>query len=316
MSCSHRARTKSCALVRAVTSGAALQMLVGHERRLRWLAAPAVLVLTFGATASLAYAAPGSHISSDGARLMALAESEHVAGGSGLVLALQRRLAEAGFTPGPVDGRYGPLTVAAVERFQRANGLTVDGIVGSQTLATLTAPSRVIYPSAGAELGASGPVLALQRRLAEAGFTPGPVDGRYGPLTVAAVERFQRANGLTVDGIAGPHTLDALRAAQRRPAAVVHPQVPSVSQAHPIPQPKVAPESRVRERSPAVPVMPVLLGFAVLGLATISRSYMRTRAQVHRARAAARLAQALPALTAGLNGVPAAAGAKHEGSER
>ena len=243
MSCSHRARTKSCALVRAVTSGAALQMLVGHERRLRWLAAPAVLVLTFGATASLAYAAPGSHISSDGARLMALAESEHVAGGSGLVL-------------------------------------------------------------------------ALQRRLAEAGFTPGPVDGRYGPLTVAAVERFQRANGLTVDGIAGPHTLDALRAAQRRPAAVVHPQVPSVSQAHPIPQPKVAPESRVRERSPAVPVMPVLLGFAALGLATISRSYMRTRAQVHRARAAARLAQALPALTAGLNGVPAAAGAKHEGSER
>jgi peptidoglycan hydrolase-like protein with peptidoglycan-binding domain len=36
------------------------------------------------------------------------------------------------------------------------------------------------------------------------------VTGYYGSQTKAAVKRFQRANGLTVDGVAGPATLRAL----------------------------------------------------------------------------------------------------------
>src|SRR5262245_22996985 len=38
------------------------------------------------------------------------------------------------------------------------------------------------------------------------------VDGKYGPATRAAVEKFQRSHGLTVDGWAGVNTNDALRA--------------------------------------------------------------------------------------------------------
>jgi peptidoglycan hydrolase-like protein with peptidoglycan-binding domain len=38
------------------------------------------------------------------------------------------------------------------------------------------------------------------------------VDGKYGPATRAAVEKFQRSHGLTVDGWAGVNTKDALRA--------------------------------------------------------------------------------------------------------
>jgi len=51
-----------------------------------------------------------------------------------------------------------------------------------------------------------GRVRALQRRLLQAGYAPGPIDGRYGPRTEQAVMRFQAAHGLQVDGIAGPLT--------------------------------------------------------------------------------------------------------------
>src|SRR5690606_1548478 len=52
----------------------------------------------------------------------------------------------------------------------------------------------------------------LQTALSAAGY-PLDIDGAYGPLTAAAVARFQRDHGLTVDGIAGPATLGALRGA-------------------------------------------------------------------------------------------------------
>jgi peptidoglycan hydrolase-like protein with peptidoglycan-binding domain len=133
--------------------------------------------------------------------------------GSASVRALQRLLARAGDIPGPTDGRYGPLTEQAVRRFQAAHALQVDGIAGPHTLAALRRPTGVLYPGAGrgAPRG-SGLVRVLQHRLAHAGYSPGPVDGRYGPHTEHAVLRFQAVHGLQVDGVAGPQTLGALTA--------------------------------------------------------------------------------------------------------
>ena len=51
----------------------------------------------------------------------------------------------------------------------------------------------------------------LQRRLARLGFDPGAADGIFGGKTTSAVQAFQRAMGLVVDGVAGPATLGALR---------------------------------------------------------------------------------------------------------
>ena len=45
----------------------------------------------------------------------------------------QRALTAAGFYKGPVDGKEGPKTKQAVKEFQQANGLKVDGVVGSTT---------------------------------------------------------------------------------------------------------------------------------------------------------------------------------------
>lgn len=59
-------------------------------------------------------------------------------------------------------------------------------------------------------VGSSGDsVRALQQRLLQAGFDPGGVDGKFGGNTRTAVERFQQAKGLTVDGIAGNDTMRA-----------------------------------------------------------------------------------------------------------
>ena len=56
------------------------------------------------------------------------------------VQALQQALAEARHDPGPADGTYGSRTAGAVRAFQRQRGLTVDGILGPETLGELTSP--------------------------------------------------------------------------------------------------------------------------------------------------------------------------------
>ena len=68
-----------------------------------------------------------------------------------------------------------------------------------------------LFPGAGQEPGGSRLVRDVQRLLARTGYRPGPIDGRYGPLTEAAVRRFQAHRGLQVDGIAGPRTFADLR---------------------------------------------------------------------------------------------------------
>jgi murein L,D-transpeptidase YcbB/YkuD len=46
---------------------------------------------------------------------------------------IQTALKNAGFDPGPIDGRKGKQTKEAVKAFQKANNLAVDGKVGKQT---------------------------------------------------------------------------------------------------------------------------------------------------------------------------------------
>lgn len=60
------------------------------------------------------------------------------------------------------------------------------------------------YGSRGSE------VTQIQTKLKRWGYYNGNIDGIYGTQTVNAVKYFQRKNGLTVDGIAGPATLKAM----------------------------------------------------------------------------------------------------------
>jgi peptidoglycan hydrolase-like protein with peptidoglycan-binding domain len=62
------------------------------------------------------------------------------------VLALQRELSALGCNPGPLDGSLGPDTEGAIRLFQQAAGLTVDGIVGPRTRASLTGAAQLGQP--------------------------------------------------------------------------------------------------------------------------------------------------------------------------
>lgn len=68
------------------------------------------------------------------------------------VVGIQTRLKEWGYYNGAVDGIFGTQTRNAVIKFQKANGLTPDGIVGSKTLAAIGISPSQVYNSADYEL--------------------------------------------------------------------------------------------------------------------------------------------------------------------
>lgn len=89
-----------------------------------------------------------------------------------------------------IDGFYGPLTRAAVRRFQARYTLLVDGVVGPQTRTAL-----------------------IQRCLNRLGIKPAlPVNGVMDNSTRSAIRSYQSKTGLKQDGIVGPKTRAAMAA--------------------------------------------------------------------------------------------------------
>jgi peptidoglycan hydrolase-like protein with peptidoglycan-binding domain/DNA-binding CsgD family transcriptional regulator len=196
-------------------------------------------------------------------------------GGSSGVRAVQRRLRELGFRPGPVDGLFGPRTEHAVLVFQRTHGLAVDGIVGPQTRTHLRYHGTEPFAGLGAGYsrpGGSDLTREIQRRLRALGFQPGPVDGLFGPRTERAVRDFQESRGLDPDGLVQGETLTELRghvaletaadAAPDRPSA----DEASVSDAKDAPQVQRSPAPAPSEGLMDDPIVLTLLMVLVGGL--------------------------------------------------
>ncbi len=144
------------------------------------------------------------------------------------VYILQAYLFELGYYTGRIDGRFSAETTEAVKAFQRANGLTADGIAGKGTQSKLTSGSAIpagsadgsgqesVTPPQTSELTTlrrgdkSAQVMVMQQYLMELGYLSTQPDGQFGAGTERAVKLFQKANGLTADGVAGKGTLSIL----------------------------------------------------------------------------------------------------------
>jgi Transglycosylase SLT domain/Putative peptidoglycan binding domain/LysM domain len=132
-------------------------------------------------------------------------------GASARVAALQVGLRAHGFNPGFIDGVQGPLTTAALVRFQRAKGLRPDGRLGPMTRRALGRRGRPSLGQRELGIGAVGwDVAVLEFRLRRHGLGLGRVDGRFTRATAAALRRYQGRHGLVPDGIAGPLTYRVL----------------------------------------------------------------------------------------------------------
>ncbi|NLJ98983.1 MAG: hypothetical protein GX320_06950 [Tissierellia bacterium] len=177
------------------------------------------------------------------------------------VVTLQNRLNQLGYNCGKADGIFGTATYNAVVKFQRANGLAVDGIVGNATISKLysgsTAPSKggttTKPPSNTTPTSKPAPitgllrrgsrgsqVTTLQNRLNQLGYNCGKADGIFGTATYNAVVRFQRAKGLAVDGIVGKATI-----------AKLYPQTSTPTPPKPTPTPPAKPEPKPQHKPPA-----------------------------------------------------------------
>lgn len=136
-----------------------------------------------------------------------------------------------GETDVPIDGRFGPVTTAAVRQFQLESGLPVTGIVDRATWeAIFAAAQEIIYlralpvPIQGFRMGQpplqvgdkSDSVLFLQvmlgalaTRFANLPEAETP-NGIYSETTATAVQILQQQAGLASNGIVDKPTWDAI----------------------------------------------------------------------------------------------------------
>lgn len=129
---------------------------------------------------------------------------------SPLLRAAEERLHAQRLYDGPADGLPHPAMDAALTQFQAAHGLAISGRLDAATRRLLVADVRDNAVPPAIELSDPAAVARVQRRLEDLGLYRGAADGRWGPKTRDALQRFQRDRGLEATGDPTEPTLSAL----------------------------------------------------------------------------------------------------------
>lgn len=163
------------------------------------------------------------------------------------VTELQTMLTALGYSAGGVDGSFGTGTLQALAQFQKDNGLTPDGLCGTQTMKLIRekVAQNIVVPDSGsgnnqtttipdgstsngstggntADTGTTAAttlrygdrgtqVIELQSMLIRLGYDPAGADGKFGTGTLRALVQFQKDNKLSPDGVCGAKTMAVLK---------------------------------------------------------------------------------------------------------
>ncbi|MFA4991010.1 MAG: peptidoglycan-binding domain-containing protein [Candidatus Omnitrophota bacterium] len=148
---------------------------------------------------------------------------------------IQVILKNEGYETGNTDGDMGKETRDAIKAFQESLGIRSTGYIDDMTLTQLEElrrarealepkRSRAAASKTSTPLKAKAPGIKdaldtysdakpftpttkdIQTALKNAGFDPGPIDGKMGQKTRQAIKDFQAAKGLVADGVVGPKT--------------------------------------------------------------------------------------------------------------
>lgn len=155
---------------------------------------------------------------------------QKIGSSGGEVATSQRCLKKLGYFNGPVSGKFASLTQNAVSKFQQANRIPADGVVGISTQRALqracqgrtfnrNTTLRRGSPTQASPVG-QYPVLSqgktgaavtrLQQRLRQLGYLNANPTGNFGPMTRDAVITFQRNYRISANGIVNRQTWNKL----------------------------------------------------------------------------------------------------------
>ena len=130
---------------------------------------------------------------------------------------VQQRLVDLHYLPYPekdssgkgvVTTTYGSWCAQAITKFQERNGIKQTGKCDKATYDKLMSDKATAYTMK--EKDKLEIVKTVQEILIKKGYLKGKATGYCGTDTVEAVKKFQKAQGLTVDGQAGTKTLEKL----------------------------------------------------------------------------------------------------------
>jgi peptidoglycan hydrolase-like protein with peptidoglycan-binding domain len=128
---------------------------------------------------------------------------------------VQDALKQLGYYSGPLDGLPGPQTQGAIAAYETQNGREASGIATPELLASLRSSGRVDLAPVPTEVASTpasgaaqpqpaaepdGTIAAVQEALARSAYGPLTVDGVAGPATRDAIKKFQHDHNLPITG--------------------------------------------------------------------------------------------------------------------
>src|SRR5215467_3532371 len=109
-------------------------------------------------------------------------------------------------------GKLDAKTQAAIRQYQKDASLAVDGCPSQDLLDNLNFNLPKVYAKGTSPERAL--ILEIQQGLKGRGYYAGDIDGKVGPMTKAAIKRFQGDAKIPVNGVADQSLRDALQAAE------------------------------------------------------------------------------------------------------